>query len=252
MTTLKITFDNEKGLQLDARLDLPEGEAKAFAVFAHGFAGSKETLVASRISRALTKESIGVLRFDFTGLGESQGDFSQTTFSSNVSDILAATRYLEAYYQTPKLLIGHSFGGTASIVAASKLQNVSAVATIGSPSSPSHVSHHFSEHLESISDHGKAEVVIQGKNLSISQDFVEDIEAYDLEDIVKNFQKSFLIFHSPVDMTVSIDHAGILYRAARHPKSFLSLDRADHNLTRQEDAEYVATVLAAWMKRYIF
>jgi pimeloyl-ACP methyl ester carboxylesterase len=250
MTTLKLTFPNEKGIELSARLDLPEGEVKAYAIFAHNFAGSKESLAASRISRALTKESMGVLRFDFTGLGMSSGDFSQTTFSTNVTDIVYGAKYLMENDRAPKLLIGHSLGGAAVIVAASMIPEVCAVATIGAPSNPSHVSHLFEEHLNTIVETGRSEIHIAGQTLPITKEFLEDIEQYNLEGILRNFQKAVLIFHSPTDMTVSINHAAILYQAARHPKSFLSLDRADHMLTNIEDAEYVATILAAWMKRY--
>lgn len=251
MTTLKLTFTNEKGIELSARLDLPEAKAKAYAIFAHGFGGSKDTLVASRISRALTNEDIAVLRFDFTGLGASEGEFVNTTFSTNVCDIIAAAKYLEQNYEAPKLLIGHSLGGAAVLVAASKLPEVRAVSTIGTPSNPSHVQHHFKDQLETITTRGASDIKIAGKDISISHDFIKDIEKYDLEEIVRDFNKAYLIFHSPTDMVVSIMHAGILYRAARHPKSFLALDGADHNLTKAEDAEYVATILAAWMKRYI-
>lgn len=243
---------NEKGIELSARLDLPDGDAKAYAMFAHGFASSKESLATSRISRALTKESIAVLRFDFTGLGTSQGEFSETTFTTNVTDIIYAAKYLRENFRAPTMLIGHSLGGAAMIAAAPMIPEVRAVATIGTPSDPAHVSHLFKDRLETIEASGQSEIHIAGKTLSITKDFLDDIEQYNLEGILKNFSKAFLIFHSPVDMTVSIDHAGILYKAARHPKSFLSLDRADHMLTNPEDAEYVATVLAAWMKRYIF
>jgi len=252
MTTLKLTFLNAKDIELSARLDLPVGDVRAYAIFAHGFAGSKESLATTRISRALTKEFIAVFRFDFTGLGASQGDFSETTFSTNVSDIVFAAEFLRQNYSAPKLLIGHSLGGAAVIAAAASIPEVRAVATIGAPSHPAHVSHQFCDKLGIIEVAGKSDVHVAGKDLTITKDFVEDIEKYDLENILKNFQKALLIFHSPIDMTVSIDHAGILYKAARHPKSFIALDRADHMLTNPEDAGYVATVLAAWMKRYIF
>jgi fermentation-respiration switch protein FrsA (DUF1100 family) len=250
MTTLKLTFPNEKGINLSARLDLPEGEVKAYAIFAHGFASSKESLAASRISRDLTKACIGVLRFDFTGLGMSQGDFSETTFSTNITDIIYAAKYLRDNYECPKMLIGHSLGGAAVIAAACCIPEVKAVATIGAPSNPAHVSHLFQEHLETIVTSGKSEIHIAGKTVPITKEFLDDIEQHNLEGILRNFQKAVLIFHSPVDMVVSIDHAAKLYIAARHPKSFISLDRADHMLTNPEDAQYVATVLAAWLKRY--
>jgi pimeloyl-ACP methyl ester carboxylesterase len=252
MATIKLTFPNEKGIELSARLDLPEGEVKAYAIFAHGFASSKESLATSRISRALTHECIAVLRFDFTGLGMSSGEFADTTFSTNVTDVVYAAKYLREHYQAPKMLIGHSLGGAAVIVAASMIPEIRAVATIGAPSNPSHVSHLFKDHLVDILSSGQSEIHIAGNTLSIKKEFLEDIEQHNLEGILRSFHKALLIFHSPVDMTVSIDHAGILYKAARHPKSFLSLDRADHMLTNPDDAEYVATVLAAWMKRYIF
>lgn len=253
MPTEKLTFINEQGIELSAKLDLPEeGVVAAYAIFAHCFACSKESIAGARISRALTKESIAVLRFDFTGLGASEGDFSETTFTTNLTDLVYAAKFLRDNYQAPKLLIGHSLGGAAVIAAAPLIPEIRAVATIGAPSSPSHVSHLFKEHLEEIKAEGKSIIHIAGKDLPITKEFLKDIEQHNLEGILKNFRKAFLVFHSPVDMTVSIDHAAKLYKAARHPKSFVSLDRADHMLTTREDTEYVATVLAAWAKRYIF
>lgn len=251
MATIKLTFPNEKGTLLSARMDFPETEVKAYAIFAHNFAGSKESLAASRISRALTKECVAVLRFDFTGLGSSEGDFSQTSFSTNITDIVFAAKYLRDNFQSPSMLIGHSLGGAAVIAAASFLPEVKAVATIGAPSNPAHVSHLFTDHLETIATSGSSIIHIAGRDLPITKEFLEDIAQYNLEGILRNFGKALIIFHSPVDMTVSIDHAGILYRCARHPKSFISLDRADHMLTHVDDAEYVATILGAWLHRYI-
>lgn len=253
MATEKLVFKNEQGLELSARLDHPdEGQAQAYAIFAHGFTAGKNNLATSRISRALTKEYIAVLRFDFTGLGSSEGDFSETTFSTNICDLVFAAKYLRDHYEAPKLLIGHSLGGAAVIAASPLIPEVRAIATIGAPSSPSHVSHLFTEHLEEIKSEGKSYINIADNHVPISREFLEDIEQHNLEGILKNLNKAILVFHSPVDMTVNINHAGILYKAARHPKSFISLDRADHMLTDREDTEYVATVLAAWTKRYIF
>lgn len=251
MATEKLTFENEFGLKLSAKLDLPQGEPHAFAIFAHSFAGSKELLASAHISRSLTQENVAVLRFDFTGLGASEGEFSQTTFTTNISDILFAAKHLREYYQATQLLIGHSLGGAAAIAAAPCLPEVKAVVTIGTPSNPAHVSHLFEDHIERIESEGSSLIRIAGQELPITKAYLDDIQNHNLEGIVRNFRKMLMIFHSPIDMIVSLNHAAILYKAARHPKSFISLDKADHMISNKQDAEYVATIIGAWAKRYL-
>ncbi|MGB0935592.1 MAG: alpha/beta hydrolase family protein [Alphaproteobacteria bacterium] len=249
--TKDLLFKNEQGKMLAAKLEEPEGEPRAFAIFAHCFGCSKDVLATTRISRALTKEGIAVLRFDFQGLGASEGDFSETTFSSNVSDIVYAGKYLRENYKAPELIIGHSLGGAMSIVGASLIPEIKAVCTIAAPSYPSHVVHLFEEHLDKIQKEGSVTINFAGRQLTITKDYLQDIRSHNLEGILRHFGKAILIFHSPIDLTVSIDHARNIYKAARHPKSFISLDNADHFLANRDDAEFVATVLAAWSKRYV-
>ncbi len=247
----KLTFPNEQGDLLSATLELPDNHPHAFAIFAHCFGCTKDVLATARISRALTQTGIAVLRFDFTGLGESAGEFGETTFSTNITDIVYGAKFLRENYQAPKLLIGHSLGGAAVIVAASLIPEVGAVATIGAPSEPAHVSHLFESHMEKIEQEGSTTIQIAGKSLEIKKAFLDDIKTHNLEGILKNMHKALLIFHSPIDEIVSIDHARKLYEAAKHPKSFVSIDNGNHLLTRKEDTEFVATVLASWAKRYI-
>lgn len=251
MPTEKLEFKNKKGVLLSAKLETPTEAPKAYAIFAHCFACSKDTLAASRISRALTKQGFAVLRFDFTGLGQSQGDFSDTSFTTNIHDLVDAAQYLSSNYEAPKLLIGHSLGGAAVIAASAHIKSALAVATIGAPSYPAHVSHLFADHLDIIESEGRSVIQVAGKDIPITKEFLADIEEHRLESILKTMKKAFLVFHSPVDMTVSIDHAAKLYKAAKHPKSFVSLEKADHLLMERHDSDYVATVLSAWAKRYI-
>ncbi len=249
--TDKITFLNESGLTLAGRLDQPEVDIKSYAIFAHCFGCTKDVLAIARISRSLTNAGIAVLRFDFTGLGNSAGQFSETTFSSNISDLVYAAKYLREHHKPPRLLIGHSFGGASVIAAAPLIPEIKAVATIGAPSNPAHVSHLFDSHIEKIHQHGEATIQIAGKSLEISKKFLDDIHEHNIEGIVKNLNKALIIFHAPSDEVVSVEHAKILYQAARHPKNFISIDQGNHMLTRPQDAEFVANVLGAWAKRYI-
>lgn len=251
MPSERIQFPNQHNEMLSGRLEMPEGEAKAFALFAHCFTCTKDIAAASRISRKLTKSQIAVLRFDFTGLGNSDGDFSNTNFSSNRQDLLSACRFLSDKYKTPELLIGHSLGGAACLSVASELQDIKAVVTIGAPSDVKHISHLFSTEMEQIEKEGEAEVLLAGRRFRIKKQFIEDINEMSLLDKVGKLQAAVALFHSPQDETVSIDHAKNIYLAAKHPKSFISLDKADHLLTSKEDAEYVASVLAAWCERYL-
>lgn len=247
----RVRFPGSLGTALAARLDTPAVKPAAFALFAHCFTCSKESLAASRISAALTARGIAVLRFDFTGLGGSEGDFANTSFSSNVADLAAAASWLREQHEAPRLLIGHSLGGAAILAAAREIPEAAAVATIGAPFEPAHVRRLLAPALPEIEAAGEATVEIAGRAFRVKKQFLEDIGSRDNREAIASLRKALLIFHSPRDTTVSIDNAAQIYAAARHPKSFVSLDDADHLLTRREDAEYVAAVIAAWASRYI-
>jgi uncharacterized OsmC-like protein/pimeloyl-ACP methyl ester carboxylesterase len=252
MPTKRVSFQTREGQRLAARLEVPTGRPpRAFALFAHCFTCTMNIKAAVRVSRALAREGIGVLRFDFAGLGESDGDFADTNFSSNVEDLLAARDYLEENHQAPAILIGHSLGGAAVLQAARHMPSVRAVATVGAPSDPAHVTDLLRESLDEIKSKGEARIQLAGRPIRLKQQFVEDLYAAKVEEAVRNLGKALLIFHSPVDTTVSIEHAARLFDMARHPKSFVSLDHADHVLSRAEDSEYVGTVLAAWARKYV-
>lgn len=246
-----IRFPGALGPLLAARLDLPAGIPVAFALFAHCFTCSKDTLAASRISRALTAHGIGVLRFDFTGLGGSEGDFANTNFSSNIADLLAAARWLRGQHQAPQILIGHSLGGAAVLAAAHEIPEARALATIGAPIDPGHVRHLLEPAVNEIEAAGVAEVVLAGRKFRVKKQFLEDLGNQNTRDRIAALRKALLIFHSPRDTIVDIENAAQIFMAAKHPKSFVSLDDADHLLTRKEDAAYVAAVLAPWASRYI-
>jgi len=246
----KVEFIGSTGARLAARLEIPVGEPSAFAVFAHCFTCSKDSRAASRIARALTASGIAVMRFDFTGLGDSDGDFSNTDFSSNVDDLVAAAAYLEAEHRAPTLLIGHSLGGAAVIAAAERVSSVRAVATIGAPSDPSHVTALFSTALHSIVADGEAEVELAGRSFTIRRSLLDDLAEQPQLERIRRLDRALLVLHSPVDDTVAIDNARQIYEAARHPKSFVALDGADHLLTRGADATFAATMIAAWATRY--
>lgn len=252
MPRLKVEFDNHQKQALAGALELPEhGAPKAMAIFAHCFTCGKDVVAASRIARALAERGIGVLRFDFTGLGGSDGDFASTSFSTNVSDLEAAARFLAKDYSAPRLLIGHSLGGAAALVAAKRIDSITAVATIAAPATPQHVRHLFADQACDIRAQGQADVCIGVRQFSIGADLLEDLEKWPLETTLAGLHKPLLIFHSPVDQIVSIDEAAKIYAAARHPKSFISLDDADHLLTDPADADYVAQALTAWASRYL-
>ncbi len=248
---MMIRFPGALGDTLAARLDLPPNAPVAFALFAHCFTCSKDTLAASRISAALTAHGIGVLRFDFTGLGGSQGDFANTNFSSNIADLIAAARWLRDQRRAPQILIGHSLGGAAVLAAAGQIPEAAAVATIGAPFDPVHVRHLLESAIGEIEAAGEAEVALAGRKFRIKKQFLEDLGSQNTRDRIAGLRKALLIFHSPRDTTVDIENAAQIFMAAKHPKSFVSLDTADHLLTRKEDAAYVAAVLAAWASRYI-
>lgn len=252
MAQEKLTFTGAFGDELAARLDVPDdAEPRAYVLFAHCFTGSKDVLAAVRIAKALWARGFAVLRFDFTGLGESQGDFANTTFSSNVDDLVAAADFLRRTRAAPSLLIGHSLGGAAVLAAAAGIAEARAVCTIGAPADPEHVAHHFAQARPEIEADGEAEVEIGGRPFRIRRAFLEDIAGRRLHDSIRTLKKALLVFHSPTDDVVGIENAGRIYQAARHPKSFITLDGADHLLTRRPDAYYVAEVIGAWANRYL-
>lgn len=251
MTSNKVSFENLQGETLAGVLEIPAGVVRGYALFAHCFTCSKNTLAATWISRALADQGIAVLRFDFTGLGESQGDFSSTNFSSNLQDILVAAHYLQQYYAAPTLLIGHSLGGAAVLAVAHQLPDVKAIVTIAAPATAAHIRHLFSDSYRELQQQPTVLVNLGGRNFTIRRQFIDDLEQYNTVEHIQALNKALLVFHSPVDDTVSIDEAGRIYSAARHPKSFVSLDHADHLLTNPDDSHYVAQVLSAWVSRYL-
>lgn len=230
---------------------MPEDTPVAYALFAHCFTCSKDLHVTRRISRALAKRDIATLRVDFSGLGESEGEFAETTFSSNIGDLLAAAQYLKDEHEAPKLLIGHSLGGAAVIAASERLKEVRAVATIAAPSDPAHIRRLFTKKEEDIRQQGEAEVSIGGRPFRIKASFLDDLEQHSLIDILEDLKKPLLVMHAPADRIVSIEHARKLFEAAFHPKSFVSLDDADHLLSNPRDARYAAEMIAAWAGRYL-
>jgi len=252
MNIQKVTFKNNDGLDLKGRLELPTHQKPHnFVLFAHCFTCNKNLSAVRNISRALTAKGFGVLRFDFTGLGESSGDFENTNFSGNILDLIEASKYLEENYAAPTLLIGHSLGGAAAIFAADAIDSIKAVATIAAPSNPDHVQHLLKSNLEEINTTGKAVVNLGGRDFTIKKQFLDDIKSKSLPEIAKNLNKALLILHSPQDRIVGIKNAEDLYIAAKHPKSFVSLDGSDHLLMQKEDSIYVGELIASWAKRYI-
>ena len=247
MAKEKVTFPNRDGLSLAATLDLPEGETRGYALFAHCFTCTRNISAVRRISRGLLDGGIGVLSFDFTGLGESEGEFSDSGFAHQTEDLLAAADYLaQRWNAPPELLVGHSLGGTAVLYAARRLGAVKGVVTIGSPADPAHVINLFDCTLEEMEEKGVADVNIGGRPFTVKREFVEDLRAHPPEKWLPELRKNLLLFHSPLDRTVGIENAQRIFAAVKHPKSFVSLDRADHLLTQKKDAEYVARVTAAW------
>lgn len=251
MKSIKAFFPNSAGEELAGILDMPDGTTRAFALFAHCFTCSKDLKAATNISRALTSAGIAVLRFDFTGLGQSDGTFADSSFSSNVDDLLAATRWLQAEHQAPEILVGHSLGGTAVLQAAAKIPSAVAVATIGSPSSPTHISHMLKGAEAQLREHGEAEVQLGGRPFRIRQQFVDDLDKHNVTNTIAELRKALLVMHAPLDEVVEISNASELFVAAKHPKSFVSLDSADHLMSRQQDSHYAGLVLAAWASRYL-
>jgi putative redox protein len=251
MPTERFQFTGSQGQQLAAALDTPEGDIRAYALFAHCFTCGKDVLAAKRIAVALAAKGIAVLRFDFTGLGSSEGDFANSTFSSNVTDLVRAADHLRETRQAPAILIGHSFGGAAILAAAAQIPDARAVVTIAAPSDPAHVTGLFADRIEDIRKHGKAEVALAGRPFTITNQFLDDIAEHGLMVHVAKLHKALLVMHAPTDDTVSIDNATRIFVAAKHPKSFVSLAGADHLLSDRRDAAYVADVVAAWVTRYL-
>jgi len=253
MKKIRLEFENSNGEMLAGLLELPERVDKisSFALFAHCFTCGKDIAAASRISRALAAKGIAVLRFDFTGLGNSDGDFANTNFSSNIEDLVQAAKALEAQYQAPQILIGHSLGGAAVLGATAKLDSIKAVVTIGAPATAQHVAHLFKEKSAQIQAQGEATVALGVREFSIKKQFLDDIDQYSSTEKIRDLRAALLVFHSPLDTIVPIDEAGRIFQAARHPKSFISLDKADHLLSKAADAEYVATTIASWASRYL-
>jgi putative redox protein len=251
MRTERFEFPNDNGEKLAAQLDLPLGEPTAFALFAHCFTCGKDILAAKRIAERLSVHGIATLRFDFTGLGASEGEFANTHFSSNVDDLVAAADHLRKTYQAPAILIGHSLGGAAVLAAAHRVEEARAVVTIAAPYDPSHVVGLFNEKVETIRKQGEVEVRLAGRPFRIKREFLDDVAEQRLKECVANLRKALLVFHSPIDDLVGIDNASQIFLAAKHPKSFVSLDDADHLLSKRTDAVYVADMIAAWADRYL-
>ncbi|MEX1034805.1 MAG: alpha/beta fold hydrolase [Sneathiella sp.] len=250
MRSEKVTFDGESG-KLAARLDLPTGAPLTYALFAHCFTCSKDVFAAARVSSALAGLGIATLRFDFTGLGQSDGEFENTNFTSNIADLVHAATYLKDNHSAPSLLIGHSLGGAAVLAAAEHIPDAKAVATIGAPFDPAHAGQHFVDQHEKIREEGTVQVDIGGRPFKVSRQFLDDIEDQQQVDRIKNLRKALLVFHAPLDDVVGINNATNIFVAAKHPKSFITLDGADHLLSRRDDAAYVADVISSWAKRYI-
>lgn len=247
----KIEFEGSQDAKLAARLDRPDGRINAYALFAHCYTCGKDIAVASGIAKALNDDGIAVLRFDFTGLGNSEGEFANTNFTSNVQDLVKAADYMRDNLEAPVILIGHSLGGAAVLSAAKHIPESKAVVTIGAPSDADHVVHHFGDKEAEIMEKGEAEVSLAGRPFRIRKQFLEDIKTQSLESSIANLDRALLVMHAPLDHIVSIDNAAQIFKVAKHPKSFVSLDDADHLISRKKDTVYAARVIAAWVSRYI-
>ena len=252
MYSKKFQFKNREGLMLEGNIDFPiDQKPLSYALFAHFFTGNKNFTAVRNISKALTKNRIAVMRFDFTGLGNSEGDFADSNFSTNVNDLIAAAKYLQANHKAPKIVIGHSLGGAAAVFAANKIDSIKAIVTIGAPAHPSHVEHLFEDHLEDIHLDGEATFEISGRQFTIKKQFLEDLGYKDLTELLKKSRKPILVLHSPQDKIVEIQNAKEIYNAAHHPKSFISLNGANHLLTNKEDSFYVGAIVSSWARRYV-
>lgn len=251
MNTVRLEIENKKGLKLQAYLELPANEKpNHFAIFAHCFSCNSNFNAVKNISRALSNHGFGVLRFDFTGLGKSEGEFAESHFSANVDDLLAVNEYLTNNYKAPELLVGHSLGGAAVIVAGAKLENIKAVATVGAPATVTHVTHLFSHAIEDVAKKGEVKVHIGGRPFKINKEFVNDFSKTDLPEITKKLRKPLLVMHAPFDSVVGIENAHEIYHNAMHPKSFISLDNADHLLSNKADSLYVGNLIGTWADKY--
>jgi putative redox protein len=252
MRTERVTFENPNGDNLAALLDLPDaGEPDAYALFAHCFTCSKDYKGVAWVSRALAAEGIAVLRFDFTGLGESEGDFADTSFSSNVDDLVAAAEHMSREFEPPRVLVGHSLGGAAVIHAAARISSAVAVATLAAPSSTEHLVGIIRSNAAEIERIGEAEIDIGGRSFRIRKEFLDDLSAVNMLEAISGLGRALLVCHSPADRTVSIDNANEIFMAAQHPKCFLSLDAADHLCSHAADARYAGAMIATWSRRYI-
>lgn len=251
MRSARVTFPNAHGQLLAGRIDFPvTGEPLAYALYAHCFTCNKNLRAIGRIAETLAHHGIATLRFDFTGLGDSEGDFSETNFSSSVADLTQAARYLEEHHAPPELLIGHSLGGAVALAATSSIESVRAVVTLAAPATPQHIERHIAVDLATIKADGVAEANVAGRPFTLRKQLLDDIEAVQLDEAVAALRRPLLVIHSPVDNTVGVENAAEIFSYARHPKSFLSLDDADHLISVDDDARYVAEVIAAWASRY--
>ena len=251
MITKRVTFPGSDNNELSAKLDFPDGEISAFAIFAHCFTCSKDINATTRISRELAAHGIAVLRFDFSGLGASEGEFAATNFSSNIEDLLAAAAFLRKEFTAPQIIIGHSLGGAAAISSAAQIPEATAVVTIGAPADIQHVTANFGDKIAEIQFSGEAEVSLAGRDFSVRKQFLDDLKKTSVTQRASKLNKALLILHSPVDTTVGIENAQEIFIAARHPKSFVSLDKADHLLSKVEDASFAAHIISAWSSRYL-
>jgi len=252
MKTKLINFTNRSGQDLSGRIEFPDvKQPHSFAIFAHCFTCNKNFSAVTNICKALNNEGFAVLRFDFTGLGESEGDFTDTTLSSNIEDLLDAAEYLGKNYQQPSLIIGHSLGGAAAVFSGKQLDSVKAIVTIASASSPDHLAKILSSVKEKAEKHGYAQAIIGGRKIILSKKFFDDISSKNMHDALENLGKPLLIFHSPQDSLVGIENAAEIFMAARHPKSFISLDGADHLLSNKKDSLFAGNIIANWAKRYL-
>ena len=250
-TSQRLEFPGHSGAALAARLDLPGGDVRAYALFAHCFTCSKDLIAVRRIAAELTRVGIAVLRFDFTGLGASEGEFASTNFSSNVGDLVSAVDYLRAHYAAPALLIGHSLGGAAVLAAAASVPEARAVVTIAAPADAAHVIKNFGANVAAIEKNGEAEVQLAGRAFRIQKQLLDDVRAQRITEAVSKLRKALLVMHAPLDKTVDIENATRIFVAAKHPKSFISLDSANHLLSNPADADYAAHIIAAWVTRYL-
>ena len=250
-TSIKTEFGGHSGATLAARLDIPAGHVRAYALFAHCFTCTKDILAAKRIAAELARAGIAVLRFDFTGLGSSEGEFASTNFSSNVADLMSAVDYMRDNYEAPSILIGHSLGGAAVLAVAGDVPEVKAVATVGAPADVAHVVHNFGSKIEEIEEHGEATVQLAGRPFTIKKQFLDDVRESVLSERIATMRKALLVLHSPIDQTVGIENAASIFGAAKHPKSFISLDGADHLVSQAKDAAYAAATIATWASRYL-